>query len=56
MRTIREGETILNDFKAVPFVKGNMYKGRSFEGETDLKHTICKGKMDKVGHLRVKQF
>ena len=43
------------DFKAY-HLRGKHGKGGPFEGENFLRHIICEGNMEKVDHLRGKEF
>ena len=44
-----------DNFKAY-HLRGKHGKSGPLEGSTILRRTICEGNMEKVGHLRVRQF
>ena len=46
---------VLVNFKAY-HLRGKHGKSGPLEGSTILRRTICEGNMEKVGHLRVRQF
>ena len=49
------GHLRFDNFKA-HHLRGKHGKSGPLEGSTILRRTICEGNMEKVGHLRVRQF